>query len=132
MEELLNQIKRVVRDETTEVIKKETAKIVRDETKKIVKKETAEIKNRLANVETRMDNIEKDTAALRKAMFVVENDYFNKIDTMYDYILFQKEMNDIKFKDIEKMGKKVEYNELKILNHDTRIEVLENNLSQSV
>jgi len=61
--------------------------------------------------------------------FVLETELGKKIDIIYDYVMLQKEIFGEKFENLRSLEKRTETNEIRVLDHEKRISILERNHS---
>ena len=122
-----------------EQLVKELTKVIRQENQKLKQELKEELKQELKQ-ELRQDlrqdfkqDIKESIDSLKQEMnsrfWLLEENLGTKIDIMYDYVMIQKEIFGEKFENLRNLDKRMEICEIRNLDHEKRISILERNCS---
>ena len=129
--ELLTQIQKIV-NSANEELKKEMVEL-KEEIKQVdlkLEQNIAELKEEIKQVDLKLGQEIKQVdlkleQEIKKLNLKLEFDIERKIDIILDYITLQQENESKQNEEIRNLSKRTEHNELKIINCEKRVEILE-------
>ena len=113
MENLLNEI-----EKTKHELKNEMTDMKAELEQKMADMK-AELRQEMLDMKTELEQ------KIKELGIMIEFEVQRKLDIILDYISLQQEKEDLKNKDMENLENRIQRNELRILDHGSRIEVLE-------